>query len=97
MLQQLELDNFTQHLGDSFRCTGAGEEPIDLKLSEAKGLTKPPSAERTPFSLIFVGPEAPLLEQQIHTLHHHKMGEFSLFLVPLGPGPGGLQYEAVFT
>ncbi len=97
MLHQLKLDHFTQHLGDTFRYTGAGEESIDLKLSEANGLTKPPSAERTPFSLLFIGPSEPLLEQQIHTLHHEKLGELSLFLVPLGPGSGGFQYEAVFT
>ncbi len=97
MLQELNIESFAQHLGDTFRCAGGGDEFVDLKLSEANGLSPQPGQSRAPFSLLFIGPSEPPMEQQTYTLQHEKMGELSLFLVPLGPGEDGFQYEAVFT
>jgi hypothetical protein len=35
--------------------------------------------------------------QQTVAMQHADMGGFELFVVPLGPGPDGMRYEAVFT
>jgi hypothetical protein len=38
-----------------------------------------------------------LVGQQTFRLSHPELGEFDLFLVPLGPGPEGMRYEAVIS
>jgi hypothetical protein len=50
-----------------------------------------------PFTLTFVGPLQPVLPQRIYHMEHAAVGEFALFLVPVGPSAQGMQYEAVFT
>ena len=56
------------------------------------------SRERRPFSLVFVMRGARrAVPQQTCTLEHAALGAFELFLVPLGPGPDGMRYEAIFT
>ena len=52
-----------------------------------------------PFSLEFLGPNEPLLEQRIHSLENDELGGLELFLVPLGPDPetGRMRYEAIFN
>jgi uncharacterized protein DUF6916 len=52
---------------------------------------------RVPFSLLFQAPEDRSIEQQICRLSEPSLGEFDLFLVPLGPAGGGMQYEAVIS
>ena len=52
---------------------------------------------RRPFSLIYRGPLTPILPQQIYPVEHPELGTLELFLVPVGPEGGGMQYEAVFT
>ena len=52
---------------------------------------------RRSFSLVFVGPESPALDQGNWRLEHQAFDGLELFLVPIGPGPGGARYEAVFT
>ena len=47
------------------------------------------------FSLVFRGPADVPLDQRIYRLEHASLGEFPLFLVPLGPCDGGQQLEAV--
>ena len=97
MLDQLTLETFSSHVGSAFYLDGILDEPIELTLREANGLTRPPEATRTPYSLLFLGPTEPELPQQIFTLRHAQLEELSIFLVPLGPVKSGFQYEAVFT
>ena len=53
---------------------------------------------RQPFSLLFVaGPDAPTLSQRLYRLDHASLGALDLFLVPIGPKNGVMQYEAVFN
>jgi hypothetical protein len=49
------------------------------------------------FSLLFQGPETPLLPQGIHLFEHEQLGCFELFIVPVGRSGGGFQYQAVFN
>ena len=57
---------------------------------------------RIPAALLFHGPATPFLPQGTYPLRHDVIGDFPLFLVPLGPVPTGpdkglMRYEAIFT
>jgi hypothetical protein len=51
---------------------------------------------RTPFSILFRGPLEPVLPQATYPLENDAVGTFELFIVPVGPDEGEMQYEAVF-
>lgn len=92
----MEYATFSRHLNDSFTTLQNGA-PLELRLVECVELPVQPGLARTPFSLIFVGSADRPLTQQIHALSHPATGELGVFLVPIGPGHGGLQYQAVFS
>ncbi len=54
---------------------------------------------RQPFSLIFEGEMENYFPQGIHKFSHTQLGEFDIFIVPIGPGHGNKQmrYEAIFN
>ena len=52
---------------------------------------------RAPFSLEFTDPDPEHVPQQTVEVRHEELGEFPLFVVPLGPSENGMRYEAVFT
>ncbi|HSR70092.1 MAG TPA: hypothetical protein VLU25_19340 [Acidobacteriota bacterium] len=49
------------------------------------------------FSVVFAGPQEPVLQQSIIPLSHADLGELDIFLVPVGQEDGTTYYEAVFT
>jgi hypothetical protein len=51
---------------------------------------------RVPFSLLFRGPRTGVLPQRTYRIAHAALGEFPLFLVPIGPDGAGMRYEAAF-
>lgn len=77
----------------------AGEEGVDLELVEVKAYASKPTEQdgMERFSLFFIGPDKPLLQQQTYSLEHEQMGGLDLFLVPVAQDAGGLRYEAVFN
>jgi len=81
---------------------------LPLRLAEATGHRLHPSDGRAigrsgevrtdPFSLLFVGPDDRRLVQGTYRLDHEGFdGGLSLFLVPVGPGGEGMQYESTFS
>lgn len=52
-----------------------------------------------PFSLIFEGKMENYFPQGIHKFSHAQLGEFDIFIVPIGPEHGSKQmrYEAIFN
>jgi hypothetical protein len=83
--------DFTPHLHTIFKI----ETPaaIELELNEVSDR----SNERIEqFSLLFNGPESPMMPQGTYALAHAQMGEVLLFLVPLGPQNRQMVYQAVF-
>jgi len=88
----------------------ASEQPIEaaeaeLTLEEIDELPahspdgKPPA--RTPFALLFRGPDSPILNQgnwRVEGTGGAGSPAGEIFIVPLGPdGQGGVRYEAVFN
>jgi len=104
MLDTFTIDTFSRCIEQDFHI--ANGHP-DLRLASVKDLREDASADgatgrRTPFSLLFHGPANPFLPQGTYPLRHDAIGDFPLFLVPLGPVPTGpdkglMRYEAIFT
>ena len=97
MLDKLTIDDFKDRVGETFKATADEGRALNLTLTSVDGLEARPDAERQPFSLKFRDEAAEPAPQQTVSLEHPEMGGFDLFVVPLGPGPDGMRYEAVFT
>jgi hypothetical protein len=99
MPADLTETGFSEHLGTTFRVNFGESGDVDLKLVEVKGypaqVEEHAGMER--FSLIFTGALDHPLSQQTYRLRHEEMGEFDIFLVPIGRDDGGFRYEAIFN
>jgi len=76
----------------SSRSSPPGGGPLELVLSDCEA-----DRYEGSFSLLFHAPDGRLEPQQTFRARHAELGEFDLFLVPLGPDGRGMRYEAVFT
>ncbi len=83
--------DFLATLGDEF-LLGDGTR---LQLREVSELTE--QGDYLSYSLRFTGSPDHLVGQGMQDLAHETLGSQSLFLVPLGPGGDGFEYEAVFS
>ena len=100
VLDKLTVAEFTDQVGRTFRLTPADAPALDLVLVEARDLslkTTAPNAKRSPFSLVFLGPKGPVLEQRIYPLENETLGRLEIFLVPIGADADGIKYEAIFN
>ncbi len=95
MLETLTKEAWSECLGGSFELTDNGGGT--MVLAEVTGLGSGAAGRRDPYSLVFRGPATPVLPQRIYRLRHDGMGDFELFLVPIGPDSEGMRYEAIFT
>lgn len=94
--EQMTAAMFSGHLGESFQVDCGPAERLEVELSEVTEGPERPGQET--FSLLFRGPPGPLIAQRTYALRHERLGELSLFLVPVGPDKKGRQcYEAVFN
>ncbi|HEY7770313.1 DUF6916 family protein [Longimicrobium sp.] len=93
------IDRFLPRVGEVFHVVGEASEPIAILLSEITRLASDDSPIRTrmPFSLVFHAPPGVRLEQQIYRVENPEMEPFDCFLVPIGPDPFGMRFEAVYT
>jgi len=103
MAEPIDQEAFAVHIGDAF-AVAAGERTVALQLVEVKKFGSAAGAGRQPFSLLFLGPAAPVLPQRIHPLRHPELGALEIFLVPIGGAVGpadpearGMRYEAIFN
>jgi hypothetical protein len=92
MAAKLKLRDFLPHLHTRFQV--ADRDGYELELTE---ITDHSNAQLEQFSLLFTGTALPWLQQGLYLLVHPQMGEFELFLVPLGPDAAGMRYEAAFS
>jgi hypothetical protein len=77
------------------------EEPVAFQLTYVSPLGRAPEPgeeRKQSFSLLFQHSfDDKYLLQQSYKVTHYSLGELFIFLVPLGPGKDGMEYEAVFT
>lgn len=99
MAATLTEKEFSQHVNSMYRVNVDHEAPIELELVEVKSHEKAPvepeGMER--FSIYFRGPEKIMLLQGTYRITHEHLGDFDLFLVPIGREERGFRYEAVFN
>lgn len=89
---------FAPLLGQRFDLRYADEQSLAAELIEARSLGAAwVEGGRAPFSLLFRGPVAPALPQQIFRLTHPALPELDVFLVPIEARADGVRYEAVFN
>ena len=85
---------FTPHVGSDFQLAAVStvcrlEDVGDIFASSG------PAGDFGSFSLMFSAPAGSPVESAIHTLKHPVLGEFDLFLSPIGPGDKQLYLEAI--
>jgi hypothetical protein len=100
MLDTLTAEMFAGRIGERFRFRANADAAMDVELINATVLGSPSAVDpgrRKPFSILFRGPLTPVWQQRIYRVEHDGMGSFELFIVPVGPKNGGMEYEAVFT
>ena len=97
MLEKLTIAEFQPRVGETFAATAGDGRKLSLKLAAVDELQGRPDADRVPFSLKFQDEAQDHVPQQTVAVEHPEMGSFDLFVVPLGPVPEGMRYEAVFT
>jgi hypothetical protein len=93
-LDKLNSKVFAEQLQTNFKVHAEGADPLSLKLTAVREGETSPKIEL--FSLLFLGPQAPRLRQQIHRFEHEKLGTFELFLTAIGANADGIMYEVVF-
>jgi hypothetical protein len=93
----LTIDDFKDRVGETFTATAADGRSLTLTLTSVDGLQARPAGERAPFSLKLRDEAPDHVPQQTVAVEHPQMGSFDLFVVPLGPRPEGMRYEAIFT
>lgn len=95
-LAALTYDMFAGRVGETFR-----DADLVLELVEVEDLTavarNVPADARTPFSLLFRGPDEPVVAQGIRSLVHDEIGELAIFIVPVAKEADGMRYQAVFS
>jgi len=96
VLEDFTVTTFAERVGETFR-VGDGPEAVEMELVEVNEAPRHSEEGRAPFSVVFRGPVESLLPQQIYRFEHGALGEFELFIVPIGPDEAGMQYEAVFN
>ncbi len=86
---------FEDKLNDRFWLMDENSEPYPMDLIEVANGHSSPRQEQ--FSLHFRGDRAKIYPQRIYALKHDFIGDFELFLVPIGRDDSGTFYEAVFN
>ncbi len=96
MLETLTHEHFAALNCRVFRLHSDGAE-FDLDLLSVTPLGNQRPNARQSFSLIFRGPESPLLPQKIYRLSGEGFEAMDIFLVPVARDSSGTQYEAIFN
>jgi hypothetical protein len=86
---------FEQNLNTRFWLLDESAEPHGVDLIELTNGQSSPRQEQ--FSLRFRGDRDQVFQQRIYPMKHDCIGEFDLFLVPIGRDESGTFYEAVFN
>jgi hypothetical protein len=93
----LTRSTFTPLQGSTFRLKGEGRS-YDVVLSEINDIsTSSGPGDETRFSLVFSGSKDQPRLQGIRTFHNDRVGDVSMFVVPVDRGRKALRLESVFN
>lgn len=97
-MPDLNLDGFAALQGQSFELRAQNALTLTAELVEARKLPAAPHLGRQPFALLFKGPPAPVLPQNMYQVTHPGSAQpLDIFLVPVSADASGACYEAVFS
>jgi hypothetical protein len=91
----LTKEMFAQNLNTNFWLVEESSDPYAMDLIEIADGHSTPRQEQ--FSLHFRGAADKIYPQRIYAMKHAAIGDFELFLVPIGRDESGTLYEAVFN
>ncbi|HEX6390540.1 MAG TPA: hypothetical protein VFZ89_13865 [Solirubrobacteraceae bacterium] len=103
MLEEFTNQTFDALLGQRFEVVPTHGHPFVMVLAECRRVGDMPpddlgfAIRREPFCLLFYTGRDVVVPQQICRMRNRHLGEFSMFIVPVGPDQRGMRYEAVFT
>jgi Domain of unknown function (DUF6916) len=95
MTATLDYDSFAKELNTTFQIQVNQEQTVAAELVDLSEHLV--SKVQDQFSIVFRTSNEVFLGQGQRELHHERMGDFSLFLVPIGRDEQGTSYEAVFN
>ncbi|RDS81421.1 DUF6916 family protein [Dyella psychrodurans] len=97
-MQFLQLEDFAGRLNQTF-VVDVDQGRTPFVLVEATPLPFRPmhGMVRAPFSLVFHNTSPVLFPQRIYQMANPDMGQFGIFLVPIGRNQDGFLYQAVFN
>ncbi len=96
MSKELSQAAFNTHSNTKFRILDK-ESPTVIEAQLVEVEERASSEKIQQFSLLFKGPNEPLLPQKIYSIEHGSMGDFELFIVPVAADETSASYEAVFS
>ena len=95
-LEELTDETFRPFLNQVFAVTTAPETIIEMTLEQVN--VSPHQGEsRKQFSLLFLGPQVPVLRQGTYAMESANFSRTEIFICPLGVSAKGMEYEAVFA
>lgn len=94
MFDKLNYEDFREILNTDFQVADI-KENVKLRLFEISEKKETP--QTVCFSLLLKSPADYFLEQKNYDLHHEKLGEGSMFIVPIRQDADGFVYEALFN
>ena len=97
VLERATVQHFARFVGHDFLVHPAAGPPLMLTLASAENLHPVNRGYRRPFSLLFHSPTGRSLTQDTYRIAHPVLGNFALFLVPIGPPHGPAVLQAVFA
>jgi hypothetical protein len=100
VLESATSETFAPHVGTTFEARTRPGETLTLVLTacDEDPATTAPGATRTAFSLVFHDADpSRYAPQQTFLMRHEELGQFALFMVPLGPDERGMRYQALVT
>ncbi|MBZ5555375.1 MAG: hypothetical protein LAO21_21920 [Acidobacteriia bacterium] len=94
-MEKPQYSEFAENIHTKFRVVRDVEESLELELVGVTDPTRKGPYEH--FALEFRGPKQPILAQQTYALEHDRMGDISIFLVPIRGDENAVYYEAIFN
>jgi hypothetical protein len=98
-LDTLTLTTFLPLVKTAFRARTNDSAFVEIQLTHAlpPRHARPDVSDHKSFSLLFSGPGDRFLAQGIYSFEHDAIGQFDLFIVPIGRNDGRFEYQAVFN
>lgn len=95
MAATLDYHSFAKELNTSFKIQISPDQTVEAELTNISEHLV--SEVQDQFSVIFRTSNDVFLRQGIRDFHHERMGDFKLFISPIGRDDNGTSYEAVFN